>query len=53
MLTLPKKHSTLIAAFAPVFTQRLWSHIQVLVVGSILAPGSAHRDCGAAGHGLE
>jgi hypothetical protein len=39
MLTLPKKYSTLIAAFAPVFTQRLWSHIQVLVVGGILAPG--------------
>jgi len=39
MLTLPEQYSTLIAAFAPVFTKRLWSHIQVLLVGSILVPG--------------
>lgn len=39
MLTLPGKYSTLIAAFAPVFTKRLWSRIQVLLVGSILVPG--------------
>jgi len=39
MLTLPERYSTLIAAFAPVFTKRLWSHIQVLLVGSILVPG--------------
>jgi hypothetical protein len=39
MLTLPEKYGTLIAAFAPVFTKRLWSHIRVLLVGSILASG--------------
>ena len=39
MLTLPEKYSTLIAAFAPVFTKRLWSRIEVLLVGSILVPG--------------
>lgn len=39
MLTLPETYGTLIAAFAPVFTKRLWSHILVLVVGGILAPG--------------
>jgi len=39
MLTLPERYGTLIAAFAPVFTKRLWSHIQVLVVGGILASG--------------
>ena len=38
MLTLPETYATLIAAFAPVFTQRLWVRIQVLVVGGILAP---------------
>jgi hypothetical protein len=38
MLTLPDRYCTLVAAFAPVFTKRLWSHIQVLLVGSILAP---------------
>jgi hypothetical protein len=39
MLTLPEKYGTLIAAFAPVFTKRLWSHIRVLLVGSILVSG--------------
>jgi len=39
MLTLPRKYDTLIAAFAPMFSKRLWPHIQVLVVGAILAPG--------------
>ena len=39
MLTLPGEYGTLIAAFAPVFTKRLWAHIQVLLVGSILVPG--------------
>jgi len=39
MLTLPEKYGTLIAMFAPVFTKRLWAHIQALLVGSILAPG--------------
>jgi hypothetical protein len=39
MLTLPEQYSTLIAAFAPVFTKRLWGHIRALLVGSILAPG--------------
>jgi len=39
MLTLPEQYGTLIATFAPVFTKRLWSHIQTLLVGAILAPG--------------
>jgi len=39
MFTLPEEYGTLIAAFVPVFSKRLWSHIQVLVVGSILAAG--------------
>jgi len=30
---------TLIAAFAPVFSRRVWRHVQVLLVGAILAPG--------------
>jgi hypothetical protein len=38
MLTLPETYATLIAAFAPVFTKRLWARIQVLVVGGMLAP---------------
>jgi hypothetical protein len=39
MLTLPKKYDTLIATFAPIFSKRLWSHVLVLMVGAILAPG--------------
>ncbi|MCL6432252.1 MAG: transposase [Anaerolineae bacterium] len=39
MLTLPKKYDTLIAAFAPVFSRRIWPQVQVLVIGAILAPG--------------
>ena len=38
MLTLPETYATLIAAFAPVFTQRLWVRIQVLVVGCVDRP---------------
>jgi len=38
MFALPKTYATLIAAFAPVFTTRLWAHVQILVVGGILAP---------------
>ncbi len=39
MLTLPSEYVTLIHAFAPVFSKRIWQHLQVLVIGAILAPG--------------
>jgi hypothetical protein len=39
MLTLPKEYFTLIAVFAPIFSKRVWQHVQVLLVGAILAPG--------------
>ena len=39
MLTLPKEYHTLITAFAPIFGQRVWRHVQVLLVGAILAIG--------------
>ena len=39
MLTLPSEYLTLIQAFAPIFSKGIWSHIQVLVLGAILAPG--------------
>jgi hypothetical protein len=39
MLTLPSEYLTLIQAFAPVFSKRIWLHLQVLVIGAILAPG--------------
>jgi len=39
MPILSKDYLTLISAFAPVFSKRVWQHVQVLLVGAILAPG--------------
>jgi len=44
MLTLPPNYLTLITAFAPVFSRRLWQHVQVLLVGAILALAVAGRN---------
>src|SRR5438105_2589179 len=38
MLTLPPEIMTLISEFAPVFSERIWDWVQVLVAGAILAP---------------
>jgi hypothetical protein len=39
LLTLPSEYLTLIATFAPVFSARVWRHVQILLIGAILAPG--------------
>lgn len=39
MLILPSELMTLLQVFAPVFSERVWDWVQVLVVGAILAPG--------------
>src|SRR6266540_2686597 len=39
MLTVPKEFAILMTTFAPLFTKRVWQHVQVLLVGAILAPG--------------
>jgi DDE superfamily endonuclease len=39
MLTLPVEFTNLMTVFAPLFSWRVWQHVQVLVVGAILAPG--------------
>jgi len=39
MLTLPEPYCTLIGAFAPVVSQRIWRYVPDLVLGAILAPG--------------
>ena len=39
MLTLPGEYLTLIATFAPAFSERVWRHVQILLVGAILTPG--------------
>jgi hypothetical protein len=51
MLTMPSELTSLIVAFAPLFSKPVWQHVQVLLVGAILAPGkrtvtSALRVCG-------
>lgn len=39
MRTVPVTLRRLIVEFAPVFSKRVWEHVQVLVVGALLAPG--------------
>jgi hypothetical protein len=39
MLTLPIEFTSLMMVFTPLFSWRVWQHVQVLVVGAILAPG--------------
>ncbi|MCA1603498.1 MAG: transposase [Acidobacteria bacterium] len=39
MLTLPFALTSLIVGFAPLFSKPVWEHVQVLLVGAILAPG--------------
>src|SRR5215204_1139700 len=46
MHTLPTSMVQLLAPFALLFSERVWRHAQVLLVGTILAPGK--RTVGAA-----
>ena len=39
MITLSPEMMLLVMHFAPVFSERVWDWVQVLVVGAILAPG--------------
>ena len=40
MRTLPTKMIQILAPFAPLFSERIiWGHVQVLLAGTILAPG--------------
>jgi hypothetical protein len=39
MSTLPLAIATVIGAFAPVFSRRVFAHVNLLMVGAILAPG--------------
>jgi hypothetical protein len=38
MPTLPAEYLTLIWAFAPIFSKRIWTHVQILLLGAILTP---------------
>jgi valyl-tRNA synthetase len=39
MRTLPKEMIRVLTPFAPLFSERLWQHVQLLLAGAILAPG--------------
>jgi hypothetical protein len=39
MLTIPVTLTRLIVKIAPLFSKRVWEHVEVLVVGALLAPG--------------
>src|SRR5260221_12189920 len=39
MLALPVTLTRLIVRFAPLLSKRIWEHVEVLVVGALLAPG--------------
>ncbi len=39
MRTLPTEMIRVLAPFAPLFSERVWQHAQVLLMGAILAPG--------------
>jgi hypothetical protein len=40
MRTLSNKMVQALTPFAPLFSERVWQHAKVLLVGAILAPGS-------------
>ena len=39
MFTLPPDYNTIFELFKPYFTNRIWSHVQLLLIGAILTPG--------------
>jgi hypothetical protein len=39
MFTLSPEYNTILSEFSLCFSKRIWSHVQVLIVGAILAPG--------------
>jgi hypothetical protein len=39
MRTLPKEMIRVLTPFAPLFSERVWQHVQLLLAGAILAPG--------------
>jgi len=38
-LTLQSEYTTILTAFAGLFSKRVWQHVQILLLGAILAPG--------------
>jgi DDE superfamily endonuclease len=50
MRTLPTVMIRLLSSFVPLFSRRVWSHVQVLLIGTILAP--ANRTVSSALHAM-
>ena len=53
MRTLPEEMILALAPFAPLFSKRLWRHVQVLLAGAILAPGARTVSSALRAMGLE
>ena len=53
MLTLPVELANLIVGFAPLFSNPVWEHVQVLLVGAILAPGKRTVTSALRARGIE
>jgi hypothetical protein len=51
--TLPEEMIRALAPFAPLFSKRLWRHVQVLLAGAILAPGARTVSSALRAMGLE
>ena len=52
MLMVPKEFAIFMTTFAPLFTKRVWQHVQVLLVGAILTPGRRTVTAALRGMGL-
>jgi hypothetical protein len=53
MRTLPTMMIRVLATFAPLFSKRLWRHVQILLAGAILAPGKRNISSTLRAMGLE
>jgi hypothetical protein len=53
MRALPATIIQMLAPFAPLFSERVWRHVQVLVAGTILAPGKRTVSSALRAMGLE
>ena len=51
MRTLPTEMIRVLAPFAPLFSGRVFKHVEVLIAGAILTPGKTHRQFGLASNG--
>ena len=53
MRTLPTTMIQMLAPFAPLFSGRVWRHVQVLLAATVLAPGKRAVTCALRAIGLQ